>query len=515
MTVPKDKLKLALVILLLVVAIFFRFWQIKAYVVFLGDEGRDMIVMRDIFVNKHLPFLGPTASVGGFYLGPVYYWMAAPFLLLANFDPVGPSYFVAALGVATVFLLYKFLKEEIGFWPAITSSFLYATAPLIVRYSRSSWNPNPLPFFSLLMIYSLYLAIKKQKLILGPQSTSWWTRTASYAYYFLAGACLGVAIQLHYLAIILAPLSALIVIINANFKKILKIIPVALLGFTITFSPFLVFEIVHNFPNFRTILEFVARGSTVGYKTFNLIWLVSDSARTFFSQIAKIPSTPIAEFVFWFLTIPVIWYSSILWKEKKLIFSIILIWFLGGLALIRLYTGAIYDYYFEFMFPAPFMLAGIAIYIFWQNFYSRVVAIVLALAILFFFIGNGFYRKAPNHIIDQTSQLSDFVVEKTQGNPFNFALITKSNSDHGYRYFLELRGYAPKPLEEIVTDQLMVVCEDQKCEPLGNSLWEVAGFGRAEIAQQWDFPNYGIKIFRLEHWSGAPSPAGKPAVKGS
>ena len=181
--------QLIILALLILVAIFFRFWQIRDYVVFLGDEGRDMIVMRDIFVKKHLPFLGPTASVGGFYLGPIYYWMAAPFLFLANFDPVGPSYFVAALGVATVFLLYKFLKEEIGFWPAIVSSFLYATAPLIVRYSRSSWNPNPLPFFSLLMIYFLYLAIKKQKLILGPQSRVYrGTRTASYAYFLLAGA---------------------------------------------------------------------------------------------------------------------------------------------------------------------------------------------------------------------------------------------------------------------------------------------------------------------------------------
>src|SRR3989344_1355344 len=87
--------------------------------------------------------LGPTAAVGGFYLGPVYYWMAAPFLWLWRFDPVGPSYFVAAIGVATVLLLYKFLKDAVGFWPAILSSSLYATAPLIIRYSRSSWNPNP------------------------------------------------------------------------------------------------------------------------------------------------------------------------------------------------------------------------------------------------------------------------------------------------------------------------------------------------------------------------------------
>jgi len=80
--ISQKKLELLLIVILILVAVFFRFWQIKDYVVFLGDEGRDMIILREIFTQKNIPFLGPTASVGGFYLGPIYYWMTAPFLLL-------------------------------------------------------------------------------------------------------------------------------------------------------------------------------------------------------------------------------------------------------------------------------------------------------------------------------------------------------------------------------------------------------------------------------------------------
>src|SRR3989337_4444345 len=120
------KIEVLLLSVLILTAIFFRFWQIRDYVVFLGDEGRDMIVMRNIFVNADIPFLGPSASVGGFFLGPVYYWMAAPFLWLSNYDPVGPAYFVAMVGVLTVFLLFKFLKETVGVWPAFFASILYA-----------------------------------------------------------------------------------------------------------------------------------------------------------------------------------------------------------------------------------------------------------------------------------------------------------------------------------------------------------------------------------------------------
>ena len=490
--------QLIILILIILVAIFFRFWQIRDYVVFLGDEGRDMIVMRDIFVNSHLPFLGPSASVGGFYLGPIYYWMAAPFLFLTNFDPVGPSYFVAALGVATVFLLYKFLKEEVGFWPAAISSFLYATAPLIVRYSRSSWNPNPLPFFSLLLIYSLYLAKKRQKDV----------------FFLLAGASLGIAIQLHYLAILLVPIATLICFVNFPFKKVFKITPLSLVGFLITFSPFLIFEIVHNFPNIRTILEFVTRGSTVNLITRNIIWIVTDSANIFFNYIAGVNGSIWVKLVFYLTLIPVIWGSLYLWKSKKLIISIVLIWFFGGLVAIRLYAGQIFDYYYGFMFPAPFVTAAFIIYIFWQNIHTRLFTLVLLAVVLIVFVTHGFYKSPPNNLIDQTSNIADFVLEKSEGQPYNFALISDHNSDHAYRYFLEVKKNQPKQLEEIVTEQLLIVCESKNCEPLGHPLWEIAAFGRGEILGEWNLEKYGIKIFRLTHWPEAPSPAGKPAVKG-
>ena len=37
-----------------------------------------------------------------------------------------------------------------------------------------------------------------------------------------------------------------------------------------------IFEIKNHFPNFQTILEFVDRGSNVGYKSENLVYLVFD-----------------------------------------------------------------------------------------------------------------------------------------------------------------------------------------------------------------------------------------------
>lgn len=495
------KFETVILILLITCAIFFRFWQIRDYMVFLGDEGRDMIVMRKIFTEKDLPLLGPTASVGGFYLGPIYYWMAAPFLWLWRYDPVGPSYMVAIFGVATVLLLYKLLKESVGFWPAILASSLYATAPLVVRYSRSSWNPNPLPFFSLLLIYSLYRGISQKKI----------------AYFILAGLSFGIAVQLHYLASILIAIFGLIILSNEKYKKWPKIILAFFLGFLITLSPFLAFEIRHNFPNFHTISEFATRGTTTGYATANLLWLISSYGNRLLELLTTAEGTILTKLAFWILTLSGFFGLVKYRKEsdKKLIFSIALIWFLGGLAGLRFYKGAVFDYYHGFMFPAPFLLVGLLFYLMSQKFLLKLLSFLVTIMLLGFFITHEFYRFPSNRLINQTENVADFVIEKTDGQAYNFGLISDHNSDHAYRYFLEIKNRKPKELEEIITDQLLVVCESKKCAPLGNPSWEIAAFGRAEIAGEWELPNIGIHVFRLTHWSGVPNPAGKPAQKGS
>lgn len=492
--------QLILLAVVITVAIFFRFWQLKDYVVFLGDEGRDMIVMRNIFTEKKLPFLGPTASVGGFYLGPIYYWMAAPFLFLWHFDPVGPSYFVAVIGVLTVFLLYKFIKEAVGFWPAILASSLYAVAPLVVRYSRSSWNPNPLPFFALLMIYFIYRGIRKKKNL----------------HFIGAGASLGIAIQLHYLASILIAIGTLIILLNTNFQRWLKIALFSIIGFLITFSPFLLFEAKHNFPNFNTIFEFVTRGTTTGFASSNLIWIVSNLGNIFLEEIANLKGTIFTRIAFWFLALTGLigLYLHRNDKEKRLVISISLIWFIVGLLGLRFYAGQIFDYYFGFMFVSPFVLSGLVFSLLWKNIYLKIVVAIFAVLTFAIFVSRGFHINEPNRLINQTENIANFVIEKTQGEPYNFALISEGNSDHAYRYFLEPKGHRPTELETLITDQLLIVCESKNCSPLGHPLWEIAGFGRAEITGEWELKEYGIKIFRLTHWPGEPSPAGKPAVKG-
>lgn len=191
-------------------------------------------------------------------------------------------------------------------------------------------------------------------------------------------------------------------------------------------------------------------------------------------------------------------------------YLLIFVWGVFGIGLFGLYKKSIYDYYLGFLFPLPFLLVGLlfseiatllkkygAIFVF------GLVAILVLINLKFSPI------TAPgNNQVIQIKSISDFVLSKTNGAPFNFALITGGNSDHAYRYFFKLEKRDPvviqfpgiDPERHSVTDQLLVVCETNPCQPLGNSLWEVAGFGRAEIQGQWNVSV--LKVYKLVHYTG-------------
>src|SRR5258708_30557653 len=106
---------------------------------FWEEKGGDFIIVRSFLEDNPPPLIGPGTSIGNMYLGPLYYYLMALPLLLANFSPVGPAIFIALLGVATIFLVWYIAREWFGKYAAIVSSLLYGVAPVVIIYSRSSW----------------------------------------------------------------------------------------------------------------------------------------------------------------------------------------------------------------------------------------------------------------------------------------------------------------------------------------------------------------------------------------
>src|SRR3989344_3333633 len=404
---------------------------------FLGDEGRDVLVVYNM-LHGDLTLLGPAASVGGFFLGPIYYYFMAPFLLLFNFNPVGPAVMVALFGIATVWLVYRVGSEFFGSRAGLIAAAIYGISQLVIAYSRSSWNPNPMPFFSLLFLYILYKAVNRNKIIL----------------FAFCGILLGILMQLHYLAAFLGVIAGVYILISRIYAwrawRTLKDY-----FFETIYDVFfrLFGRLVTNFPP----PEQVALGAHPNM-----------AAWYYATLILGIASVSIFLLKF---------YKNFRERNSEVSkYVLILTWLVLGIGLFGFYNKPIYDYYFGFMFPLPFLLVGLFI----SSMLTKKIGKFLSIGVLAILLWVNFqgipFRYTQNRQLAQVEEISRFVVDKTDGKPFNFAVITGSNSDHAYRYFFKVWDRHPLTIEnpqkdpqrKTVTDQLMVVCETNPCAPLGN-----------------------------------------------
>lgn len=501
---------------ILIIAAILRLYHIGAFMTFLGDEGRDTLVSWGI-LHGHFTLLGPRSSAADFFYGPIYYYFITPFLWLFHYNPVGPAVFIALLGIATVWLVYKVGKEFFGSTGALVAAFLYAIAPQIVIYSRSSWNPNPLPFFSLLSLYLTYKGVEKRLLKL----------------LFIVGILLGIAIQLHYLALFLTVVIVLYVFIGFFINKIkdwlflVKGYVLMLIGWIIGFSPFLAFEVRHGFPNTRTIIGFIFSSVSGTEKVASsqpfFIIVYQTIARLFLQIMVYFPenTSPWShwQLSLWFIFAVIIGIASVIALLKmgnRLQMVLLLLWLVIGVIQFGFYKKDIFNYLLEFLFPLPFLLIGnlsnVLFHLKKLPVVSKAAAVIIvACFALITFFNNPMFMSANNQK-GQAQKVAEFILSKTGGKPFNFALITIGDSDYAYRYFFQIEGNPPvtiqnkavDPDRKTVTNQLFAVCEGlAECpNPLGDPLWEVAGFGRSEIAGKWDpIPNV-IRVYKLKHYSG-------------
>lgn len=477
--------------LILLIAGALRFYRIREYLTFLGDEGRDVLVVKHMLLDGKFTLLGPITSVGSIYMGPVYYYLTAPFLWLANFDPVGPAVMVALFSLVTVYIIYRIGNDYFDKKAGLVAAFTYSVSRLTIIYGRSSWNPNIVPFFSALLILSLLKVVVEK----------------NNKFLILAGFCLGILIQLHYVTFMFFLIIPLIFI---WFKPKLKPKDYfwAILTFFIAYSPFLLFEFRHGFVNTQGAISFMVKNNSTASQLSVFTWWATIQdvfIRLFWRPLITFNAEITKLYLIFSALIFFTYINKISGHEKaKKTFQVIIIWMLAGVLAFGLYRGAIYDYYLGSLFPVPHLLFGILFYLLWQSGkIQKILASLILVSITAFNITNSPLRIEPNNMLKNTKTISDFVVEKTGNEPFNFALIATHNSDHAYRYFLELSGHTPVVIEnqsldpgrKTVTGQLLVVCEEKICQPLGHPLWEIAGFGSAQIVGEWKVST--ARVFKL------------------
>jgi hypothetical protein len=281
----------------------------------------------------------------------------------------------------------------------------------------------------------------------------------------------------------------------------------------VTYSPFLLFELRHNFVNTKSVIRFFFTQKNASSIPFFLGFFgtVTDVTVRLFWRLITVVNAELGKVLIVILIIYFLYECKKIKKDPYIInqsLLIIMLWILLGIISFGFYRGVIYDYYFGSLFVVPFILTSIALSSIWKwTVKGKVVTVAVLILLTVFNLNASPLKIEPNNMLANTEKIAHSIYDRTDSQPYNFALIALRNSDHAYRYFLEVWGKPPTvienptidPLRKSVTRQLLVICEEKVCQPEGHSLWEIAGFGRAKIIDRWD--SVTVKGFKLVPFS--------------
>lgn len=504
-----------------------RLWRISEYMTFLGDEGRDARVVYRLLTEFDIILVGPMTSVltdaGHMFLGPAYYYLMAPAMALAGLSPVGPAVMIAILSLCTIGLIWWTTRTWFTPKTALVAALLYAISPTIITYSHSSWNPNVMPFFAMLAMYSIYQVWQHHQ----------------YKWLIVTGICVAMILQSHYLGLIL--LGPIGVFWLASFLKIksfqlfkantykfhitpplIKNSLYALSMVALSFVPLIAFDARHSWINARAMYAFfTVRQTTVNLKVYKGFEQVPAILEQLTSTLLTADNILYARITLLFMIL-----TCILYLLRKRFFTpaltLILAWVGFGLIGLSIYKQTIYAHYYGFLFPVLPILAAFTLQQLWSPSGSwnlcpnctqirRVFAGLLLFALVFVNLSKTPIRYSPSMQYPRTQEIAQKIITESEGKPFNLALLAKSNYDESYRFILEKADANLVAIDpqrpETITDQLFVICEnpdkpdspeDEKCNVIGHSQSEIALFGWGKIKEQWQFP-WGHKLYKIVH----------------
>lgn len=155
-----------ILILILLLAAFLRFFRLETFTNWLSDDSA-----RDVLVAKHMSMgeiigIRPYAAhgLGLINNSPLYYYMLS-FLWTISRNPIIMASIFAIFGILTVYLGFKLGDILIDKNFGLLVAFLLSISFVMVRFSRSIYQANLMPLWLLLFLVAMVKSLKNKSLV--------------------------------------------------------------------------------------------------------------------------------------------------------------------------------------------------------------------------------------------------------------------------------------------------------------------------------------------------------------
>lgn len=432
-----------------IIAIFLRGQEVFTNnYLFLLDQGRDMLKVKEIVFEHHLTLIGPYTSLGGVFQGPFYYYLISIPAFLMQGDPLGPLILMLLISLLTIIIASMFMYRLFGYVTALVTMITFAVSPEAVAAATYTWNPHPMWFLVTLYTFLLFqwtCGKEKYLIFLLP--------TLGFMFHFQTA-----------LGVFLSFATVLYVLIQKRRKAFNTYLFLGLFLSFFTFTPQIVFEIRHDFLMSKSVISLLSgnnRGLFIGWESKNYFHLLDNhkteliqNYRSSFMRDGVLTGLPLLVFVYCFffvlfgrkvglLTIKE--YSFVTTIVKIVVFFVIATsfypfpiryWFLTGFqSLYLLVAGLLFSKLMRFAIGKIILFALFLVILYYT---------VLRLDVLYFHpTDDGGTAK-----IKGKKAAIDYIYHDAHGQPFGLLVFTPPVNTDAYDYLIwwygkSKYGYVP------------------------------------------------------------------------
>ncbi|EKD64778.1 MAG: hypothetical protein ACD_50C00307G0009 [uncultured bacterium] len=403
----KDK-KYIILLALLVLHIFLRFYEIETKSSFLYDQVDSAWAAKRIIVDHNFPLIGPENKLSsGFFVGPLYYYAISIFYFFTNLDPIAAGLFAGFTSIIGFFTLFFVVKKLFTMPIALIAVFINTVSYSAIEFDRVQWEVNFIPLISLLAFYFLY------KILLGSEK-----------HILYLAIVVALAFHIHLTVAVFLPLIILFTLpffpkTKKTFLHILLSIPIL----AVSLSPIIIVNLLNTNKYALNQISYIG-SSFHGLHLTRVLQLFTSA----FIQIEAFTINPIMRILGWFV-LPVffvIHFLNIPTKKGFVMVSLVFLYFLIPWLVLSTYSGEVTNYYFSTNRFLGVMIASFIIYKLLEVKNKFITLFIIVFAIYYAYIGiNKFLairtvglQNYRAFVLDKIKKGE--VIEFEQGSPFSY-----------------------------------------------------------------------------------------------
>ena len=402
-------------LVLLVLASAFRFYNLAGRMPFGWDQERDIFAVTEMITTHRPKLIGPVVrGEGGFLLGPLYYYFLFPLVFLTQSHPLSLGVTSILIDLVTLTYLFWIVRHYLSFRTALLTGLIWATSPFLASLSLTSWNVSLVPLYLLLVTHASLV-------LLDSSSNSNIKTKAATLLAFL----FGLVFHIHASLFLLIP-TLILFFFRRSFFHYLSWWRFALLA-GLPLLPLVLFDLRHQFINLHLFLKFISSSSS----SLTASWLV----------VAK---TLLFKYLLYLLHL-LLPLNSLLFASALTLFSLVYLWFhrrqplfsltlfylLYTLILLFLYRNPDFpEYYFNLLLPSlTWLLASLFTALLPRFLYPLVLLFYLGLSLrLADFATQPYSLKAKQLVVQRLLEFSprlDVRYELSPGRSVGFRYLTQ------------------------------------------------------------------------------------------